>query len=265
MSSFSATSASASATARTCGMASADGVDRGRADVADDHLGPGLDEVADEAVPDLAHALDADGPALQAGAAPGVLGRRSHAVHDADGGQHGRVARAAVGGRPARRPAAFPGDDVHVLAARADVARGDVAPAEGGDEAAVGAQQRFGLDLGRVADDDRLAAAVVQAGQRVLVRHGGGQPQHVGEGLVLAAVRVEAGPAQRGAQRGGVDADDRLEPGVVVLAEDDLLVPAARTGPARLAVFPGRRRSRVGYREHVGHGGDSSHPVPVPR
>src|ERR1700749_2923798 len=121
-------------------MASADGVDRGRADITDDPLGPGLDQVVDEAVPDLAHALDADGPALQAGAAPGVLGRRSHAVHDADGGQHGRAAPPAASGRPPRRPAAFPGDDVHVLATCADVARGDVTPAEGSDEAAVGAQ-----------------------------------------------------------------------------------------------------------------------------
>ena len=60
--------------------------------------------------------------------------------------------------RPARHVAAFPGDDVHVLAAGAHVARGDVTAAEGGDEAAVGAQQGLGLHLGGVADDDRLAA-----------------------------------------------------------------------------------------------------------
>src|SRR5262249_40405918 len=65
------------------GVAGADGVDRGGADIAYDHLGPGLDEVVDETVPDLAYTLDADGPALQAGAAPGMLGRRSHSVHDA--------------------------------------------------------------------------------------------------------------------------------------------------------------------------------------
>ena len=163
---------------------------------------------------DLAHALDADGPAAQAGAAPGVLGRRPHAVHDAERGQHRRIARAAVRGGPAGHVAAFPGDDVHVLAARADVTRGDVAAAERGDEAAVGAQQRLGLDPGGIADDDGLPAAVVQARQRVLVGHGRGQPQHVSEGVLLAAVRVEAGTAERGAQGGGVDADDRPEPGL---------------------------------------------------
>ena len=106
---------------------------------------------------------------------------------------------------------------------------------------------------------------MVQAGQRVLVGHGCGQPQHVGEGLVLAAVGVEAGPAQRGAQRGGVDADDRLEPGVVVLAEDDLLVPGLlKLGPPGW-LWSGGGAVLVGYREHVGHGGDPSHPVPVPR
>ena len=75
---------------------------------------------------------------------------------------------------------AVPGDDVHVLAVGAHVAGGDVAAAEGGDEPAVGAQQRLGLDLGGVADDDSLAAAVVQAGQCVLVGHGDRQAQHVG-------------------------------------------------------------------------------------
>jgi len=53
---------------------------------------------------------------------------------------------------------------------------------------------------------------------------------------------------------------------VVVLAEDNLLVSCLlKLGP------PGSLWSGVGavlvvgYREHVGHGGDPSHPVPVPR
>ena len=137
------------ATARTCGWRGADGVDRGRADVADDHLGPGLDEVVDEAVPDLADALDADGPAPQAWCCPRrARPPRACRAMTPTRGQHGGVTRAAVGGRPARRPAAFPGDDVHVPRARADVAGGDVAPAAvTATKPAVGAQQRFGLDL----------------------------------------------------------------------------------------------------------------------
>ena len=83
--------------------------------------------------------------------------------------------------RPVTCPA-LPGDDVHVLAVGADVARGDVPAAQRLDEAAVGAQQRLGLQRGGVADDDGLAAAVVQAGQRVLVGHRAGQVQRVGEG-----------------------------------------------------------------------------------
>ena len=172
-------------------------------------------------------------------------------MHDAHRGQHRGVTGPAVGRGAARRPRAFPGDDVHVLAVGAHVAGGDVAAAEGGDEPAVGAQQRFGLDLGGIADDDRLAAAVVQARQRVLIRHGDGEPQHVGQGLVLAAVRIEAGAAEGRAQRGGVDADDRLEAAAVVLAEGDLLVIGSS---GRLVAG-----AAAGCREYVGHGGDPPH------
>ncbi len=113
----------------------------------------------------------------------------------------------------------LPGDDVHVLAVGADVARGDVAAAQRLDEAAVRAEQRLGLVRGGIADDHGLAAAVVQAGHRVLVGHRAGQVQHVGQGRVLVRVGVEAGPAERGAERGRVDGDDGPQP--------------ARAGPGR--------------------------------
>jgi hypothetical protein len=67
-------------------------------------------------------------------------------------------------------------------------------------------------------------AAQVQPGERVLVRHAARQVEHVGQRGLFARVRVEAGAAERGAQRGGVDADDRAEAGLCVLAEHDLLV-----------------------------------------
>ena len=109
---------------------------------------------------------------------------------------------------------------------------------------------------GRVADDDRLAAAVVQAGQRVLVGHGAGQVEHVGQGRVLARVGVEPGSAQRRAERGGVDGDDGPQAALRVLAEDDLLVPdgcPVTAGPWRLRLgallLPGSR-------ENAGHGRD---------
>jgi hypothetical protein len=94
------------------------------------------------------------------------------------------------------------------------------------DEPAVGAQQALGLGSGRIAPDHRLAAAQVETGQRVLVRHPAGQLEHVGEGVVLALVRIEPGAAERRPEGRRIDADDRLEAGLPVLAEDDLFVPA---------------------------------------
>ena len=72
--------------------------------------------------------------------------RGAHALEDAEGGQHGGVAGAAVLGGAAGGPVVLAGDDVHVGDVGADVAGGDVAAAEGGHEAAVGEQQFLGLD-----------------------------------------------------------------------------------------------------------------------
>ncbi len=202
-----------------------DPVDRPRVDIADHHFRPGLGEMIHQARAHLADALDPDPPALQAGAAPGVLGRRPHALEYAERGQHRRIARAAVRHGATGHVTALPRDDVHVLAVRADVTRRDVAPAEGLDEPAVGAQQRLGLQRAGIADDHGLPAAQVKPGQGALVSHRPGQVEHVGQGLRLTLVRVEAGAAQRGTQRRGVDRDDGPQPGRGVLAEDDLLVP----------------------------------------
>ena len=149
--------------------------------------------------------------------------------------------------------AGLPGDDVEVGVVGADVAGGEVAPAERLDEPAVGAQQRLGLVRAGVADDHRLAAAEVQPGEAVLVRHGPRQPQRVGDGVVLGGVRVEAGAAQRRPQRRRVDGDDRPQSGLLVAAEDDLLVARAqnvhgaeRRTPARTpgaSHRPGRTRA----------------------
>ena len=140
------------------------------------------------------------------------------------------IARTAVGHRAPGHIPALAGDDVHVLAVGADVARGDVAPAQRLDEAAVRAEQRFGLERGRIADDHGLTAAVVQARQRVLVGHRAGQVEHVRQGRVLVRIGVEAGPAECGAECGRVDRDDRAQATLPVLAENDLLVPGVGTG-----------------------------------
>ena len=148
----------------------------------------------------------------------------AHALVDTEGGEHRRVARAAVLRGAAGRPAVLARHHVHVGDIGADVARGDVAAAEGGHEPAVGQQQLLGLDLRRITDDHGLAAAVVEPGHGVLVRHPAREVEGVGDGLLLGRVRVEARTAEGGAQSGRVDGDDGLEAAGAVLAEHDLLM-----------------------------------------
>ncbi len=205
-------------------------LDRLGAHVRDQDLGALLEQVAHQVAADLADARDADPAAAQRGVAPQVLRAGTHALVDAEGGEHRGVAGAAVLGGAAGHPAGGARDHVHVLDVGADVAGGDVAAAEGVDEAAVGLQQGLGLVLLGVADDHGLAAAVVQPGERVLVRHAAGEVEGVLHGgllrVLLGGVGMEAGAAQSRAQGRGVDGDDRLQAGGPVLAEDDLLVAA---------------------------------------
>src|SRR5690606_4933144 len=102
-----------------------------------------------------------------------------------------------------------------------------VPAAERLDEPAVRAQQRLALVGLRVSPDHRLAAAQIQAGQGVLVRHRTAEVEHVGEGGLLALVRVEPRAAEGGAEGGRVDGDDGPEPARRVLAEDNLFVAGA--------------------------------------
>ena len=227
----------------------ADPVDRRGADVADQDLGAGLGQVPDQAAADLADALDGDAAAAQVWGAPDVLGGGQHALVDAVGGEYGGVAGAAVGRGPAGDVGALAGDDVHVLAVGAHVAGGDVAPVQRLDEPAVGAEQGLGLQLGGVPDDDRLAAAVVQAGQGVLVGHGPGQAEHVLQGRGLVLVGVEPGSAQGGAELGGEDRDDRAQPGGGVLAEHHLFVTTLATSEDI---------------RHIHHSSNTSDPQPSP-
>src|SRR5205823_7852582 len=67
-------------------------------------------------------------------------------------------------------------------------------------------------------------AAEVEPGQRVLVGHGAREFERVVHGLVFVGVRVEPGAAERRAERGRVDGDDRAQSGGPVLAEDDLFM-----------------------------------------
>ncbi len=218
-----------------------------------DDLGTVAEQVCDEVAADLADPGNADLAAAQRGVAPHVLGGGPHPLEDAERGEDGGVARAAVLGGPAGGPAALPGDDVHVRDIGADVARGHVAPAERRHEAAVGQEQCLGLDQLRVADDHGLAAAVVEAGHGVLVRHAARQVQRVRDGFLFGGVRVEAGPAEGRAQSGGVQGDDGLEAAGAVLADHDLLV-ATLIGVEQGVHYIGRYTRYAG---HIGHCGDS--------
>ena len=188
-------------------------------------MGAVLEQVLHEVVAHLADAGDADGAAGERGSAPGGLRGGPHALEDAVRREHRAVARPALGDRAPGHEAALLGDDVHVLGVGADVAGGVVAAVEGLHEAPVGVQQGGGLVGERVADDHGLAAAEVEPGHRGLVGHPAGEVQHVTQGVVVAAVGVEPGAAQRGAPGGGVDRDERAEAAALVGTDDDLLVP----------------------------------------
>ena len=168
----------------------------------------------------------ADASPAQGRLPPHVLGGSPHALEDAVCREQRGVARPPVLGRAPRGPPGLLSDDVHVGDVGAHVAGRDVTPTQGLDEPAVGPQQLGCLVGGGVADDHRLAAAVVQTGERVLARHGAREPQHVGQGEVHAGVGVEAGAPEARAQGRVVQGDDRAQPGVGIGAEHDLLVSA---------------------------------------
>ena len=137
--------------------------------------------------------------------APRDLGRGAHALEDAVRREHRAVARAAVGDGAAGDEGALARDVVHVGRERADVARGVVATAERLHVPAVGAQQRLGLQARRVADDDGLAAAEVEARERGLVGHAAREVEDVAQRVGRRGVGVEAGAAEGGAEGGRVD------------------------------------------------------------
>ena len=145
------------------------------------------------------------------GLAPDLLGRGAHALEDAVRREHRAVAGAAVGDGAAGDEVALAGDVVHVLGVGPDVAGGEVAAVERLHEAAVGPQQRLGLELGRVADDDGLAAAEVEPGQRGLVGHAAREVEDVDDRVVGGGVGVE--PACRRAPGRGPWSGSRRWPG----------------------------------------------------
>jgi hypothetical protein len=76
----------------------------------------------------------------------------------------------------------------------------------------------------RVGDDDRLAAAEVEAGHGTLVGHPARKAQHVAQRGIGVLVLPHAGAAERGAERGVVDRDDAEVAARRFMGEDHLLV-----------------------------------------
>ena len=156
--------------------------------------------------------------------------RRHQCLQCAVGRERRRIAGATMDLVHAGHELALQVDVLHVVDVGANVLGGDVAAAQRIDVAAEGAEQYLGLVRLRIADDHRLAAAHVEPGQRILVGHRPAQPQHIGQRLVGAGVRAHAHAAQGGAQGGVVDGDDRLQAGIVVVAEHHLFVAGGGEG-----------------------------------
>src|SRR5690606_10529756 len=112
---------------------------------------------------DRADALHRHGAALERLAARHPLHRRLDALVGAERGDRRGIARAAERAADARHEVGLVAHPLHVTHRGADVFGRDVTPAEALHEAAVGAEELLGLHRLRVADDDGLTAAEVQA------------------------------------------------------------------------------------------------------
>ena len=134
------------------------------------------------------------------------------------------IARTTVNLMHARDVFRFAVDIFHVVDIDANVFCRDVTAAERIDELTEGAEQRFGLVLGRITDDDCLTAADVEASNGVFVSHAAAQTQNVIQRLSFRLVRPHARATQRRTQHRIVDGDDRLQSRVLVMAKNNLFV-----------------------------------------
>jgi hypothetical protein len=118
----------------------------------------------------------------------------------------------------------FQGNGLHVVVGHAHVFGGNVLAVQVLDALAVQAQQGLGFHLARVADDDGLAPAQVEARDGIFEGHPPGQAQHVGEGLGLGGVVPHAGAAHARPQHAVVHGNDGLQAGGLVVAVSHQLV-----------------------------------------
>ena len=96
-------------------------------------------------------------------------------------------------------------DDLHVLEAGAAVLGGDVVAAEVLDELAERAEQRHAIEALLRPDEDALAAAVREAGERGLVGHAAREAERVDDRGFVGVVLDEAAAAERGPEPRVVD------------------------------------------------------------
>src|SRR5687768_6169382 len=93
---------------------------------------------------------------------------------------------------------------VHVFRGCPYVLGSDVSSPETLNEPTVGAKNVLAIPRLVVADDDRLAAAEVETGNGVLVRHAAREAQRVGDRFFVTVIGPEPRPAKRGPQPGAV-------------------------------------------------------------
>ena len=185
-------------------------------DVGDDQLRAGRVQLARQMVADIAAALNRHGLARQVVAAPAELRRRLHGAKHAVRRDGRRIARRAPQSGDVVRLHVH---EVHVERARADVFGRHIATAERIDEATVRAKDHLAIGGLLSPMMTTLAAAEVEAGHGVLVRHAARQAQRVDDRLLIGGVVPEARAAERGPERRVVDRDDAAVAGGLVVGQ----------------------------------------------
>src|SRR5674476_1006877 len=190
-------------------------------DIGDDELRAGLVQLLGDVVADMARALKRYSLGAEIIRAPPLLRRRLDGAEDAVRRDGRRVAGELHEAGDILRLHVH---EVHVGRARAHVFRRDVAAAQRLHEAAVRTEDHLAVGRLVVADDDRLAAAEIETGYGVLVRHAAREAKRVDDRLLVARVLPEAGAAEGRSERGAVHGDDAAVAGGGIVADHELLV-----------------------------------------
>jgi len=190
-------------------------------DIGHDKIGAGPVQLPRQVAAHRAEPLNGHGTTRELLAPPALKRRRLDGAEHPAGRDTRRIPRL---GADAGHVRGFHVHEVHVLDGRAHILGRHIAAAQGVHEAPVRAEQHLAVRGLVVADDHRLAAAQIEAGHGVLVRHAAGEAQRVHDRLLVAGVVPEAATAKRRPQRGVVNGDDAAVATRLVVTEHDLLV-----------------------------------------